>query len=149
MELMTFNTIDIHKLKVGDFSLFTKTVSETDVTLYAGISGDFSPIHLNQQFAAQTPYGGRIAHPMLIAAMMGAAIYRLLSPNAVCRSRSFETIAPVYPTDTVTIRAEIESIDLENRLVRVDLMAYNQKREPVLKGTSVEEMSIEIGGTAL
>ncbi len=83
-----------------DFSLFTKTVSETDIVLYAGISADFAPVHLNEQYAAQTRFGSRIAHPMLLGTMAGGAIYRLLSPSSICVKREFEVIAPVFAGET-------------------------------------------------
>lgn len=63
MAMMQFEQKTVDNLKIGDFSLFTKTVSETDIVLYAGISADFAPVHLNEQYAAQTRFGSRIAHP--------------------------------------------------------------------------------------
>ena len=89
MAMMQFEQKTVDTLKIGDFSLFTKTVSETDIVLYAGISADFAPVHLNEQYAAQTRFGSRIAHPMLLGTMAGGAIYRLLSPSSICVKREF------------------------------------------------------------
>lgn len=142
MAIMQFDQKTTDTLKVGDVSLFTKTVSDTDVTLYAGISADFAPIHMNDQYGEQTRFGRRVAHPMLIGSMVGGAIFRLLSPSSYPVKRGFEMVAPVYPGDTITIRAEIGAIDNENRMVTVEFECYNQKRELVLRGSSLETMDM-------
>lgn len=142
MTVMQFEQKSLESLAQGEFSLFTKTVSETDVTLYAGISADFSPVYMNKQYAEQTRFGRQAAHPMLIASMAGGAIFRLLSPSAYPQKREFEMAAPVYPGDTVTIRAEIAAIDKVKRMVEVELEAYNQKRELVIRGKSLENLNI-------
>ncbi len=145
MAMMQFEQKTTDSLKVGEFSLFTKTVSETDVTLYAGISADFAPVHMNEQYAQQTRFGSRVAHPMLVGSMVGAAIFRLLSPSSYPMKRDFEMIAPVYPGETVTIRAEIAAIDKEKKTVTVEFECYNQKRELVLRGSSLEAMDLVEG----
>ncbi len=145
MAMMQFEQKTVDTLKIGDFSLFTKTVSETDIVLYAGISADFAPVHLNEQYAAQTRFGSRIAHPMLLGTMAGGAIYRLLSPSSICVKREFEVIAPVFAGETVTIRAEIASLDREHNRVVVEFECYNVKEELVLRGSSLESLDLVEG----
>ena len=145
MAMMQFEQKTVDTLKIGDFSLFTKTVSETDIVLYAGISADFAPVHLNEQYAAQTRFGSRIAHPMLLGTMAGGAIYRLLSPSSICVKREFEVIAPVFAGETVTIRAEIASLDREHNRVAVEFECYNVKEELVLRGSSLEALDLVEG----
>ena len=145
MAMMQFEQKTVDTLKIGDFSLFTKTVSETDIVLYAGISADFAPVHLNEQYAAQTRFGSRIAHPMLLGTMAGVAIYRLLSPSSICVKREFEVIAPVFAGETVTIRAEIASLDREHNRVVVEFECYNVKEELVLRGSSLEALDLVEG----
>ena len=145
MAMMQFEQKTVDTLKIGDFSLFTKTVSETDIVLYAGISADFAPVHLNEQYAAQTRFGSRIAHPMLLGTMAGGAIYRLLSPSSICVKREFEVIAPVFAGETVTIRAEIASLDREYNRVVVEFECYNVKEELVLRGSSLEALDVVEG----
>ena len=82
---------------------------------------------------------------MLIGAMVGGAIFRLLSPSSYPVKREFEMTAPVYPGDTVTIRAEIGAIDKENQRVTVEFECYNQNRELVLCGSSLESMDLTEG----
>ena len=145
MAMMQFEQKTVDTLKIGDFSLFTKTVSETDIVVYAGISADFAPVHLNEQYAAQTRFGSRIAHPMLLGTMAGGAIYRLLSPSSICVKREFEVIAPVFAGETVTIRAEIASLDREHNRVVVEFECYNVKEELVLRGSSLEALDLVEG----
>ncbi len=145
MAMMQFEQKTVDTLKIGDFSLFTKTVSETDIVLYAGISADFAPVHLNEQYAAQTRFGSRIAHPMLLGTMAGGAIYRLLSPSSICVKREFEVIAPVFAGETVTIRAEIASLNREHNRVVVEFECYNVKEELVLRGSSLEALDLVEG----
>ena len=145
MAMMQFEQKTVDTLKIGDFSLFTKTVSETDIVLYAGISADCAPVHLNEQYAAQTRFGSRIAHPMLLGTMAGGAIYRLLSPSSICVKREFEVIAPVFAGETVTIRAEIASLDREHNRVVVEFECYNVKEELVLRGSSLESLDLVEG----
>ena len=145
MAMMQFEQKTVDTLKIGDFSLFTKTVSETDIVLYAGISADFAPVHLNEQYAAQTRFGSRIAHPMLLGTMAGGAIYRLLSPSSICVKREFEVIAPVFAGETVTIRAEIASLNREHNRVVVEFEGYNVKEELVLRGSSLEALDLVEG----
>ena len=145
MAMMQFEQKTVDTLKIGDFSLFTKTVSETDIVLYAGISADFAPVHLNEQYAAQTRFGSRIAHPMLLGTMAGGAIYRLLSPSSICVKREFEVIAPVFAGETVTIRAEIASLDREHNRVVVEFECYNVKEELVLRGSALEALDLVEG----
>ena len=145
MAMMQFEQKTVDTLKIGDFSLFTKTVSETDIVLYAGISAVFAPVHLNEQYAAQTRFGSRIAHPMMLGTMAGGAIYRLLSPSSICVKREFEVIAPVFAGETVTIRAEIASLDREHNRVVVEFECYNVKEELVLRGSSLEALDLVEG----
>ncbi len=145
MAIMQFEQKTVDTLKIGDFSLFTKTVSETDITLFAGISADFAPVHMNEQYAEQTRFKGRTAHPMLLGAMAGGAVYRLLSPSSVCVRREFEVIAPVYAGETVTIRAEIVSVDRERRQATVEFECYNVREELVLRGSSLEALDLVEG----
>lgn len=140
MAIMKYDERPIESLRIGDKALFVKTVSETDITLYAGSSADFSPLYLNQQFAEANRFHTRTAHPMLIGTMAGGAIYRLLPLGSWCLKRSFETVAPVFPGDTITILARITGINYECKQIDVEFECYNQKEELVMRGTSWEEL---------
>ena len=76
-------------LHVGDFALFPKTVSASDVTLFAGVSGDMNPLYLNETYGQHSSYKMRLVPPMLIASMMGGAVNRLLRPSSCPVERRF------------------------------------------------------------
>ena len=82
---------------------------------------------------------------MLIATMAGGAIYRLVPLGSWCLRRNFETLAPVFPGDTITILARISGTDLEKGQLEVSVECYNQKEELVMVGSSLEEIEKQKG----
>ena len=80
-------------LHVGDFALFPKTVSASDVTLFAGVSGDMNPLYLNETYGQHSSYKMRLVPSMLIASMMGGAVNRLLRPSSCPVERRFSVKA--------------------------------------------------------
>jgi 3-hydroxybutyryl-CoA dehydratase len=107
---------DIHgffleDLKVGMEAAMARTVTEADIVLFAGVSGDTNPIHLNQGYAAGTMFKSRIAHGMLSAAYISAVLgTRLPGPGAVYVAQTLRFKAPVRAGDTVTARVEVTEI---------------------------------------
>ncbi|MFP4305954.1 MAG: MaoC family dehydratase [Desulfococcaceae bacterium] len=128
----------IAEIKVGDFAEFSKTVSETDVYLYAGISGDFNPAHVNAEDAAQGMFKRRIAHGMLTAGFISTILgTQLPGPGTIYMKQSLAFLAPVFFGDTITARAEVvETIPEKNR-VRLKTTCANQKGKTVLDGEAV------------
>ncbi len=113
---------DFH-VSVGDSVSFTKTVSESDVYLFAGITGDFSPNHVNQVYMERSRYGRRMAHGALLVGFISTASTMAI---AHCRDDDRETpvavgmdklrfLSPVFLGDTVTVGYEVRSVDLERR----------------------------------
>ena len=88
----------IEDLTVGQTESFAKTVTDADITLYAGISGDTNPVHLDDEFAAESMFKGRIAHGMLSAAFISAVLgARMPGPGAIYLSQTLRFKAPVRP----------------------------------------------------
>ena len=107
-------------LSVGQEAVYTKTVGEADIVLYAGVSGDTNPVHLDAEFAATTPFKERIAHGMLSAGFISAVIgTKLPGPGAIYLSQSLRFKAPVKIGDTVTARARIAELDPAKRRVTI------------------------------
>ena len=94
----------------------SRTVSEADILMFAGVSGDTNPVHLDQEFAASTMFGGRIAHGMLSAGLISAVFgTRLPGPGSIYLSQTLKFKAPVKPGDTVTITyTEAEMAELQD-----------------------------------
>jgi 3-hydroxybutyryl-CoA dehydratase len=114
----------IEDLSVGMTALFAKTVSEADIVLFAGISGDINPVHLNHEFASETIFEGRIAHGLLTASFISTVIgTKLPGPGAIYLKQSLNFKAPVRAGDTVRARATITAIDTQRRRVTLETVA--------------------------
>ncbi len=133
-----------YPLGLGARSEFSKTISESDVYLFAGITGDLAPVHVNEEFMRSSPYGQRIVHGVLIMGLMSTTVTRILEKaepsDRVGVSLGFDGarfVKPVFIGDTVTVQYEVSEIDeSKNRsLARVE--AFNQSRELVCKATHI------------
>lgn len=101
----------LEDLKVGMEAVMARTVTDADIVLFAGVSGDTNPIHLDQEYAATTMFKTRIAHGMLSAAYISAVLgTKLPGPGAVYVSQALRFKAPVRAGDTVTARVEVTEI---------------------------------------
>lgn len=123
------------ELEVGQSAARAKTVTEADVVLYAGITGDFNPAHVNEVEAARSRFGGRIAHGMLTAGFVSAVLgTRLPGPGAIYVSQTLRFTAPVRIGDTVTARVEVTGLEPDRRRVHLDTRCTNQDGTVVLEG---------------
>jgi len=126
------------ELEEGMSASFTKTISETDVYLFAGISGDFNPMHLNEEFAKMTPFGTRIAHGALPQSLIAPVLgMKLPGLGTVALEISVRFKAPTYFGDTITATGEITEKLEEKRWVKMTLNWTNQNDELVAVGTAL------------
>ena len=109
----------IDELTVGQKASFSKTVTETDIYLFAGVSGDFNPMHVNAEYAATTPFGQRIAHGILSVSFISTVIAtQLPGTGTIYVGQNVKFTAPVYIGDTVTATVEVKEIIKEkNRVI--------------------------------
>ena len=108
----------LEDLKVGMTACYARTVTEADVVLFAGISGDTNPVHLNEEFAKETLFQGRIAHGMLSASFISTVLgTKLPGPGCIYLSQSLKFKAPVKIGDTVKARVTVSAIDQEKARV--------------------------------
>lgn len=125
----------IQEMKIGDHASVTKTVSETDVYLFAGITGDLNPAHTNEVAASKTMFKTRIAHCMLGAGFISAVLGMYLpGPGTIYMGQELKFTKPVHIGDTVTATATVEEIILEKNRVILDTTVVNQDGEIVIKG---------------
>lgn len=109
---MTDAGLYLEDLSVGQAAELTRTVADGDIVAFAEVSGDHNPVHLDEAYAASTPFKGRIAHGMLSAAWISALIAgKLPGPGAIYLSQSLRFRAPVRIGDVVVVRAEVTAID--------------------------------------
>jgi 3-hydroxybutyryl-CoA dehydratase len=107
---------DIEDLEVGMTARFSKTITEADIVLFARVSGDNNAMHINEEFASETVFAGRIAHGMLSASVISAAIAnKLPGPGTIYMSQSLRFKAPVRPGDTVHAQVTVKEISLEKQ----------------------------------
>lgn len=110
------NGYDIEDLKPGMTASVAKTITEADIVLFAGVSTDTNAVHLNEEFAKTTAFGGRIAHGMLSAGLISAVLgNRLPGPGTIYMAQSLKFKAPVRPGDTVTATVTIKEVILEKK----------------------------------
>ncbi|HYB09885.1 MAG TPA: MaoC family dehydratase [Alphaproteobacteria bacterium] len=106
----------IEDLKTGMNALYARTVTDADIVLFAGISGDLNPVHLNHEFAANTMFEGRIAHGMLTASFISTVLgTKLPGPGCIYLNQSLKFKAPVRSGDTVNARVTITAVDISKR----------------------------------
>ena len=109
---------DVEDLSVGMSACYGKTVTDADIVMFAGVSGDNNAVHTNQEFAATTIFGGRIAHGMLSASFISAAVgTRLPGAGAIYLGQTLRFRAPVRPGDTVNTTVTVKSVDLNRARV--------------------------------
>ena len=128
----------IGELKVGEQASFSKTISESDVYLYAGITGDFNPAHVNEAYAQTTAFKTRIAHGMLTAGFISTLLgTRLPGPGSIYLSQNLKFLAPVTIGDTITATVEVIEILTERKRVRLKTTCANQQGTIVLDGEAL------------
>ncbi|MBS1191521.1 MAG: acyl dehydratase [Rhodocyclaceae bacterium] len=124
----------IEDLSVGMSDSISKTVTEADIILFAGISTDVNPVHLDEEFARTTSFGGRIAHGMLSAGFISAVVgTRLPGPGTIYLAQSLRFKAPVRPGDTVTATVTITEIIPEKKRIKLDTVC-TVRGKPVIEG---------------
>ncbi len=126
-------------VKVGDHAEFEKAVTSEDIALFAQVSGDTNPLHSDAEYAAKTRFGECIAHGMLTAGFISAALGTKLAPHCcvVYLSQSLRFLRPVKIGDTVKAVVCVKGIEQEKRMVTVETDCFNQNGDPVVKGEAV------------
>ena len=140
-DVRTFRSEDagysIEDLAVGMTAYYARTVTEADVVLFAGISGDSNPVHMNELYAARTMFKGRIVHGMLSASFISTAIAsKLPGPGSIYLSQSLKFRAPVRAGDTVEAQITVtEIIPDKNRVALKTICSVGGK--VVIEGDAV------------
>jgi 3-hydroxybutyryl-CoA dehydratase len=121
-------------LTVGQTAEYSKAVSDDDVMSFARITGDFNAVHVDETAAAKTRFGGRIAHGMLSAGLVSAAIANELpGSGSIYLGQTLRFTAPVRIGDTVTVALTVTELLSKNR-VKLSTVCRNQNGETVLDG---------------
>ena len=133
-------------VQIGEKVTFSKTVSESDIYMFAGITGDFSGNHVNEQYMSKSSFGHRIAHGALLVGFMSTTSTMMI---ARCVEKGIDEtpvslgydgirfIKPVFINDTVTVTYTISDIDIKKRRSLSDITVLNQKGDTVAVGRHI------------
>jgi 3-hydroxybutyryl-CoA dehydratase len=125
-------------LSVGDAAEMSKTITDEDVRAFAELTGDRNPVHLDEEYAAGTRFGRRIAHGMLGASLVSAVLANELpGRGTVYLSQTLRFTAPVFLGDTVTARVVVKAVREDKPVVTLETVCTNQRGERVVEGEAV------------
>ena len=127
----------MQELAIGDSASHAKTITETVVYLFAGITGDLNPAHVNEQASSLTPFGGRIAHGILSAGLISAVLaMKLPGPGTIYLGQELKFTKPVRFGDTITATCTISELIPEKNIAKLDTICTNQNGQVVIQGTA-------------
>jgi 3-hydroxybutyryl-CoA dehydratase len=134
---MSLDGYFIEDLEPGMTATFGKTITDADILMFAGVSGDTNPVHLNEEFAAGTPFHGRIVHGMLTASLISTVLgTKLPGPGCIYVSQTMRFLAPVRSGDTVRAEVTLRTVDREKKRAIFDT-ACKVLGKNVLEGEAV------------
>lgn len=125
----------IEQLSIGQTASFSKTVTESDIYLFAGVTGDINPAHVNEAYASKTFFKGRIAHGMLSAGFISAVLgMQLPGPGTIYLEQNLRFLFPVRPGDTITATVEVVDLDPTKNTALLCTICTNQDGKQVVDG---------------
>jgi len=128
---------NVKSLQIGDKTQFTKSITEEEVTLFAKISGDDNPIHLDEEYAKNSIFKQKIAHGFLVGSLISAAIAKDLPGNGtIYLSQNLKFVAPVFMNETITAYIEVLDFPKGNQVV-LSTICKNQDQKIVIEGTAL------------
>ncbi len=129
------NDRPFEEINIGDKASFSKTISEADIYNFAGITGDFNPVHVNEEYAGKSRFKKRIAHGMLTASLISTVLGTdLPGANTIYMSQEVKFTAPAYIGDTLTAEAEVIEKNEEKRSLVLKTTVVNQDSITVVDG---------------
>lgn len=125
-------------IQIGDKNSFTKTITEYDIEQFARLTGDFNPVHLDPEYASQTPFKERIAHGILSGSIISTVLgTRLPGPNTIYLSQNFKFLLPVKIGDTIKANVEVVEKRDDKKIIKLKTEVINQHQEIVVDGEAV------------
>jgi acyl dehydratase len=130
-----FHNVTFDELKIGQSATIEKKITQDDIELFAGVSGDVNPAHLDQNYADHSIFHGVIAHGMLSGALISAVLgTKLPGPGTIYLNQSLQFKAPVRVGDTITALVTVASKIAKKKIVKLECKVINQKQKIVVKG---------------
>ena len=136
--------IPYSELEIGQTSRYQKTVLQDDIIMFAKLSGDLNPLHLDEEYARTTQFGGCIAHGMYTAAVMSAAMAtKFPGPGSLYLSQTLKFRAPVRVGDILTVDSELIKKRDRNKSIVVSILVTNQDGQKVVSGEGIAQVPDE------
>jgi 3-hydroxybutyryl-CoA dehydratase len=133
MKKLSFNDI-----KIGQTAEYQKTITEDDIEKFAEVSGDYNPVHMDEEYAKQTIFQGRIAHGMLSASFISTALAsKLPGPGTIYLKQQLAFRKPVRIGDQITTRVEVTSKNDEKKGITLKTTCINQEDQIVIDGEAL------------
>lgn len=126
--------ITIADVAIGDREVWTRTITDADVVMYGGLIGDRGPLHLDEQFAASTRFGGRVAYGMQCGGYIGATLAQLLGIGSAYVSQNLRFTGPVLIGDRITVETVVTAKNEARRRVFVETTVYKDDGIVVVEG---------------
>lgn len=140
MKKLSFNEIII-----GQKAEYSRLITETDIQRFAEVSGDFNPVHMDEEFAKKTFFKGRIAHGLLSASFISTVLAKELpGPGSIYLRQELNFKRPVKIGDKITAKVEVISKDNEKKRIILSSICTNQKNEIVIDGQSIVMLPDEV-----
>jgi 3-hydroxybutyryl-CoA dehydratase len=143
---MSQNTKDLAPLPaIGTKATLSRTITEDDILLFALVSGDHNPIHLDAEYAEKTLFGKRIAHGFLIGSLISAVLGNdMPGPGSIYLAQTLKFLAPIHIGDTVTVTVKVVAIREDKRILTLHTDCTNQHGTLVLSGEATVKYAREI-----
>jgi len=140
---VSYGTKSFEEFALGDRATFSKTITEADILLFAAVSGDQYPLHIDEEYAKTTRFGKRVAHGMLSASLLSTTNGLLLQrPGGISLAQTLRFLKPVYAGDTLEAVTEVIEILPERRRLRCRTTVTNQRGELVVDGEALEQKDL-------
>ncbi|WP_408956005.1 MaoC family dehydratase [Natroniella sp. ANB-PHB2] len=128
----------IGEISIGEKASFTKTITESDVYNFAGVTGDLNPAHVNEEYAKKTVFKKRIAHGMLVSGLISTVLaIKLPGPGTIYLNQNLSFKAPVYFGDTITAEVEVIEKDEDKNRLKLKTICKNQEGKVVVDGEAL------------
>ena len=135
--MTVLSNVPFETLKVGDKATYQRTLTERDLVLFAEVSGDHNPVHLDKEYASTSMFGERIAHGMWTGSLISAALaMKLPGPGGIYRGQELKFLKPVKLGDTLTVELEVIEIKERGGRALMSTNVVNQDGVYVVKGTA-------------
>ena len=130
--------MDIKEIKVGDTASMTKVFTKEDIELYAKVTGDYSDIHLNEDYACTTRFQNCIAHGLMVGGLISGVIGMKLPGNgSIYEKQTFQFLAPVMIDDEITAVVTVEEVMMQRNRVRLSTICNNADGKCVISGEAI------------